>query len=379
MSEAGPPEPIVVIDDDYAIRLSCAKIIQKMALPVETFEDGASGLEGVARIKPGLVVVDLKMPGLSGLEVVSRVHALNAQIVIVVITGYATIDTAVEAMKSGAYDFLPKPFSPDELRLIVNRGLERRRFAIESQRAQVERELLKRRFITFVSHQLRTPLVAVHQTLDVLKQLEKTGDAAKFRDEWIDRCLKRTAELQKLIADWLTVARLEGGGLVKERTDVDLSRVLRAIIDQYRDIAAGEAVALEAQLPQSGLEVRGDRDCLSILFDNLVANAIKYNKRGGTVRVTGSTVDGEAFVEVADTGVGIPEKSLPFLFDEFFRIRDGGKKTEGSGLGLHIVRRIVSEMGGSIQVESRPGEGSKFRVRLPAARREQAQEAGSVQ
>jgi len=87
----------------------------------------------------------------------------------VVITGYATIDTAVEAMKSGAYDFLPKPFSPDELRMIINRGLDRRRLALESQRAEVDRALLKRRFVTFVSHQLRTPLVAIHQYLDVLK------------------------------------------------------------------------------------------------------------------------------------------------------------------------------------------------------------------
>jgi two-component system, sensor histidine kinase and response regulator len=349
-----------------------------MGLPVESFEDGASGLEGVARLKPGLVLVDLKMPGLSGLEVISRVHAMNAQIVIVVITGYATIDTAVEAMKSGAYDFLPKPFSPDELRLIVNRGLERRRFALESQRAEVERELLKRRFITFVSHQLRTPLVAVHQTLDVLRQLEKTGNAAEHRDEWIGRCLKRTEELQKLIADWLNLARLEGGGLIKERTDVDLNRVLSTIVEQYRDIAAADAITLEASLPEGGFHVRGDRDCISILFDNLVANAIKYNRHGGSVRIAGALAEGEARVEVADTGIGIPEKYLPFLFDEFFRVKDGGKKTEGSGLGLHMVRRIVTELGGNIEVESRPGEGSKFRVRLPATRPASAPESGGA-
>ena len=146
-----------------------------MGLRVETFEDGARGLEGVAELKPGLVVVDLKMPGISGMEVISRVHEIDPQIIIIVITGYATIDTAVEAMKSGAYDFLPKPFSPDELRLIVNRGLDRRRLALESQRGEVERALLKRRFVTFVSHQLQTPLVAIHQYLDVLNHLDRQG------------------------------------------------------------------------------------------------------------------------------------------------------------------------------------------------------------
>ena len=152
MSEAAAPEMVVVIDDDYAMRLSCGKILSKMGLRVETFEDGARGLEGVVQLKPGLVVVDLKMPGISGQEVISRVHEIDPQIIMVVITGYATIDTAVEAMKSGAYDFLPKPFAPDELRLIVNRGLDRRRLALESQRGEVERALLKRRFVTFVSH-----------------------------------------------------------------------------------------------------------------------------------------------------------------------------------------------------------------------------------
>ncbi len=368
MSEPGGPEHVVVIDDDYAMRLSCTKILAKMGLPVEAFEDGARGLEGVARLKPGLVVVDIKMPGLSGLEVVARVHALNAQIVIVVITGYATIDTAVEAMKSGAYDFLPKPFSPDELRLIVNRGLERRKLALESQRAEVERELLKRRFITFVSHQLKTPLVAIHQTLDVLLQLEKTGGAKIDREDWINRCLKRTDELQKLIADWLTVARVEGGSLIKERTAVDLRCVIGAILEQYRELAGKEAVTLEARFPEGELCASGDRDCLSILFDNLVTNAIKYNQRGGSVTVSCGAANGEVSVEVADTGLGIPEKYKPFLFDEFFRIKDGGKKTEGTGLGLHIVKRIVEELGGHIEVESQPGAGSTFRVRLPAWR-----------
>ena len=131
MTEPAVADMIVVIDDDYAMRLSCSKILSKMGLRVAAFDNGARGLEGVADLKPGVVVVDLKMPGISGLEVIARVHEIDPQIILVVITGYATIDTAVEAMKSGAYDFLPKPFSPDELRMIINRGLDRRRLAVE--------------------------------------------------------------------------------------------------------------------------------------------------------------------------------------------------------------------------------------------------------
>jgi signal transduction histidine kinase len=270
-------------------------------------------------------------------------------------------------MKCGAYDFLPKPFSPDELRLIVNRGLERRRLSLESQRCEIERALLKRRFVTFVSHQLRTPLVAVHQYLDVLKHLGDTAEVAAKREEWIDRCLKRTEELQSLIADWLTLARVEGGTLMKERIKVDLGQLIPGILKTYEEMAAGEGVALRAILPEEPLCVSGDWNCLTVVFDNLITNGIKYNRPGGNVTVSGRLSEGEVVVTVADTGVGIPEKYRPFLFDEFFRIKDdGAKKTTGSGLGLHISKRIVSEMGGNLDFESQPGAGSTFRVRVPA-------------
>ena len=243
MSEPAAPEMVVVIDDDYAMRLSCGKILTKMGLRVRDLRRRGPRTRRRRRAaKPDMVVVDLKMPGISGMEVISRVHEIDPQIVIVVITGYATIDTAVQAMKCGAYDFLPKPFSPDELRLIVNRGLERRRLALESQRHEIERAMLKRRFVTFVSHQLRTPLVAIHQYLDVLKHLDRHGDTAARRQEWIGRCLTRIEELQNLIADWLTLAQVEGGTLSKERIKVDLSQIIPDILKTYQQTAAAENV-----------------------------------------------------------------------------------------------------------------------------------------
>lgn len=367
MSGFGAPERVIVIDDDYAMRLSCGKILAKMGLPAETFEDGARGLAAVAAAKPAMLIVDLKMPGISGMEVISRVHEIDPQIIIVVITGYATIDTAVQAMKCGAYDFLPKPFSPDDLRLIVNRGLERRRLAMEAQRSEIEQTILKRRFVTFVSHQLRTPLVAIHQYLDVLRHLDETADNPARRQEWLDRCLTRIEELQNLIADWLTLARVEGGALFKETVKVDLNRTISDILRTYEAAAAAESVSLAAHLPENCLLVWGDRNCLSVLFDNLIANAIKYNKPGGMVTVTGSESPGEVVVSVADSGIGIPEKYRPFLFSEFFRVKDeGGRRTAGTGLGLHICKKIVTEMGGTIHVDSQAGVGTTFCVRLPA-------------
>lgn len=369
-------ETIVVIDDDYAMRLSCRKILEKSGFKVETFEDGVQGLEGVARLKPGLVVVDLKMPGMSGLEVIGRVHAIDPDIILVVITGYATIDTAVEAMKSGAYDFLPKPFSPEELRLIVNRGFERRRLVLEGRQYEMERALLKRRFVTFVSHQLQTPLVAVHQYLDVLKHLGDHPDVSAKREEWIDRCLQRIEAMQVMVKEWLELSAAESESLVRSRERVDLKEVIGDVFAANRHHAEAEQVSLECDLPEDGCAVAGDRHCVATLFDNLITNAIKYNRPGGKVTVAVGLSDGEVTVSVADTGIGIPEKYIPFLFDEFFRVKgDAARKTSGSGLGLAICRKIVLEMGGHISVESKVNAGSVFRVSLPAWRQKESNAA----
>lgn len=357
-------ETIVVIDDDYAMRLSCERILSKTGFAVHAFEDGARGLAAVAELRPALVLVDLKMPGLSGMEVIPRIREIDPTAVIVVITGYATIGTAVDAMKVGAYDFLPKPFSPDELRLIVRRGLERRHLELGSRQCEIERELMKRRFVSFVSHQLKTPLVAVHQYLEVLERLGDTPEAAAKGREWIRRCLTRTDEMCQLIDDWLTLSRIEGGTLGRQRADVDVHDTLAHLVEGYEAIAAGRGVtlALDATPP---LPVHADPTCLTVLFDNLIGNAVKYNRESGTVDVTATVDGGEIVVTVRDSGVGIPADALPLLFEEFYRVPRGGSAVPGTGLGLPIARRIALELGGTIAVESVEGVGSTFHVRLP--------------
>lgn len=367
--EAGAQETIVVIDDDYAIRLSCRQTLSKTGYRVETFEDGAQGLEGVARLRPDLVVIDLKMPGISGMEVIPRVREIDPHVVVVVITGYATIGTAVDAMKAGAYDFLPKPFKPDELRLIVKRGLERRRLLKETQHAEVERELLKRRFVTFVSHQLKSPLAAIHQYLDVMRSLSDSEEDHRKRSVWLERCLCRSQEMQRLIEDWLTLSAAEVGKLSRQRVKVDLRRTVDTILETYDGMASEKEVTLSSDFPDEPCAVWGDPNCLGVLFDNLIVNAIQYNRKGGAVTVTAEMTEGEIAVAVRDTGVGVPEEYRSMVFDEFFRVKDDRKKgVGGTGLGLPICRRIVAELGGIIEVESEVDRGSTFRVRLPVLR-----------
>ena len=355
-----------MIDDDPVMRLSCFKILDKEDYVVETYEDGEQGLKRIDEQKPDLLVVDLKMPKIGGMEVIARVHEIDPEICIVVITGYATIGTAVEAMKAGAYDFLPKPFTPDELRLIVKRGMERTELTQQSKRLKQEKETLERRFLTFVSHQLQSPLVAVQQFLDVLKHLGDSPNKQALQNEWIDRSLVRIKELIAMVRDWLTISKIESGQFVDCIATVDLHPVITELLQTYSQQARENRITLSSSLPDDLSPVEAHEECLKMLFSNLIVNAIKYNKKNGTVKVTARNEGTNVVVAVADTGIGIPEDKIDMIFEEFYRVKgDATKNISGTGLGLPICKKIVAELGGKIQVDSKVNNGTTFHVYLP--------------
>jgi len=357
---------IIVIDDDPVMRLSCFKILDKVGYQIETYEDGLLGLQRIQEKKPDLLVVDLKMPKIGGMEVISRVHKIDPDICIVVITGYATIGTAVEAMKTGAYDFLPKPFTPDELRLIVNRGIERNELTKRSKQLKEEKENLQRRFITFVSHQLQSPLVAVQQYLDVLNHLDNTPQKYEIQQEWINRSLSRLKELQAIVHDWLTISKIESGSFAECTGSISLKPLIDDIFATYKMIADEKNINLVLEIPENFCQVTASDKCLKMLLANLIHNAIKYNKKNGVVKVTISEEKNKILVDITDSGIGIPQDKLEIIFEDFYRVKnDSTINISGTGLGLPICRKIVSELGGEIEVQSAINQGTTFRVLLP--------------
>jgi len=373
-AESAKENTIIIIDDDETMRLACEKILTKSGYAIETFPDGFSGIERIKEFRPGLIVVDLKMPGISGIEVIEQVREFDPDIVIVVITGYATVGSAVEAMKAGAYDFLPKPFTPDELRLIIRRAMERRRLTMVSVRLQREKELLERRFITMVSHQLQTPLAAVQQYLDVLLHLMDEGQPTEHYREWLEKSRGRVVELLSIIQDWLTLSKVEHGALASGREAVAVVPIIERLRETFQERAADRRVDVELRLAENLPPVAGDEECLSMVFSNLLVNAIKYNKDGGRVVISGREERGRVIVDFTDTGIGIAEENVPKLFTDFFRVRDATTSgIKGTGLGLSIGKRIVEELSGNISVKSTLGEGSTFTVTLPVFKPEEHQ------
>ncbi len=357
---------ILVIDDEEAMRDSCSLILTRDGYRAETAASGEAGLEKIQKLNPDVALIDLKMPGLSGFEVLEKIKTAAPQLIPIVITGYATVESAVEAMKKGAYDFLPKPFTPEELRIIVSRALERRRLAEEAETLRREKKMMEDNFITMVTHQLRSPLVAVQQYFEVILA-GLAGKVDKTQEEMILRARERLDSLLRLINDWLDLARIDQGKIVANLKPVALDQIIKKQLEFLQPLAKEYEVNLELVPLDKPLFVHGDEQMLDQVFSNLITNAIKYNKPGGSVTVSLETENSSVLATVKDTGIGIAREHLPFIFDQFYRVsRREDQKTKGTGLGLSIAKKIVEAHGGSIEVESELGQGSTFVVRLPA-------------
>jgi two-component system sensor histidine kinase/response regulator len=359
-------EPLIlIIDDEETMRDSCSQILRKGSYRVESFPDGASGLRGIRDLRPDAVLVDLKMPGISGFEVLEDIQRFDPLIMAIVITGYATIDSAVDAMKKGAYDFLPKPFTPEELRMILSRALSHRRLALEAEALRREKRQLEDNVITMVSHQLRSPLVAIQQYFEVLLA-EIEGRIDEKPKDMIRRARARLTVLLNLINDWLDLARIDEARLVGKLKPVDAGALLAKLVAFMAPLAKDHdsLECREADVPS--LRVLGDEESLDQVFTNLLTNAIVYNRPRGRVEVTLREEADFGVIDVRDTGIGIAQEDIPLLFDQFYRVsRSEGKTAKGSGLGLSIAKKIVEAHHGRIEVASTPGIGSTFTIRLP--------------
>ncbi len=355
---------ILIIDDEESILDGCRQALEKSGYTVITTSNGPDGIRLSRAEKPNLAFVDLKMPSCSGMDIIELLSKEMPDIVLIVITGYASIVSAVEAMKKGAYDYLPKPFTPDQIRAVTKRALEHRFLKIEADRLREEKERMERSFITFVSHEMRSPLVTIMQYFETLKVIYENSLEQNAKDI-IDRCEKRLQGLHDLVEHWLDLARIEDGSFSEAKTPIVLTEILEKAIEELTPLCQRREITLEAIINESSAKTMGDQESLMRVFTNVIGNATKYTPPGGKITVTMTHDDYYVYVNIADTGLGIPADKLPFIFEPFFRVKGKEERQKGSGLGLTFVKKIMDAHNGNIDVTSQEGVGTSFLLKFP--------------
>lgn len=359
-----PKHNILVIDDEEVVLDACTAVLDGGDCRVATANNGEEGLKRLEESPPDLIFLDLKMPGLSGLEVLERIRAKHTLMVVIVITGYATVSSAVEAMKRGAFDFLPKPFTPEELRLIAKRGLEHSRLVQQTVALRQEKEMLRENFAAIVSHELKSPLGALQQNLYALIG-ELEDKLSEEQQQRFTRLQIRLDDLLKLIHSWLRVFTVDINKLKETFKPAGVGEIVAKAVESIQPHATRKAIEIETAVGDRLPQINGDEGSLTEVVTNLLGNAVKYSFPNSKIQVQAKAQDSEVAVSVTDTGVGIAKEDLPHLFQDFSRGQAQPEGVSGCGLGLAISRRIVEVHGGSISVESKPGKGSTFTIHLP--------------
>lgn len=367
----------LVVDDELGIRLSISRILERLAISIPEHDAEVSfdvaqaetGEEALAMIKdspPEILLLDNKLPGISGIEVLEEIAPLNLNMHTVIITAYASIETAVRATKRGAYDLLPKPFTPAEFKATIEKVTRHLFISRRARELAAEKRKVRFQFISVLAHELKAPINAIEGYLRIVKD-KSAGDKPEVYDDLLERCMTRTEYMRKMITDLLDLTRIESGERARNVEDCDVVAAARTAMDTVRPEAEERGIGLELRADEP-VTMRADKTELDIVFNNLLSNAVKYNRDNGKV-VVGVGTDGDTVtIGVSDTGIGMTEDECNRIFNDFVRIKN--EKTTrilGSGLGLSTVKKITLLYDGHASVSSEPGKGSTFTITLKKA------------
>jgi len=368
---------ILAVDDEEGMRLGMQRILSNFVVELPEYEESisfhvdaaASGEEAVQQLEKAeydLLLLDHKMPGMTGLDVLAWINENpREELKTIMVTAYASLETAVEAMKRGAFDFLAKPFTPEELRNNIRKAATQIIVQYQARKLAEEKKRVRFEFISVLAHELKAPLGAIEGYLQILRD-GTAGDDPATTERMLDRSMVRLQGMRKLIYDLLDMTRIESGTKPREFNDVSLKEIAENAIETMMPDARSREIVVDLRA-DGPVEMRGDASELEIIFNNLVSNAVKYNRDKGRVEVVISRNGDTVTVSVTDTGIGMSEDEAARLFKEFTRIKNAKTRNiMGTGLGLSTVRKLSVLYGGGVEVTSTPDVGTTFTVTLKA-------------
>ncbi|MFB3852704.1 MAG: response regulator [Vicinamibacterales bacterium] len=353
------PPRLLIIDDEEIVIASCHRALRKSGYEIDSARSGEEGLQKAAARKYDVIVTDLKMPGIDGIEVLRRLKAADRDQVVVVFTGYANVSTARESLKLGAFDYVPKPFTAQELRDVVANALKRAEDGSSASMLDL---------MAIVAHEFKSPVAVVHTTAETMYR-GYFGNLTPEQQRSLETVLRNCQYLEDILRSYIDLTRMELDQLEFTPQAIDLaSDVIDPVVstpEYQQNLKRMRLVTCYEQVPK----VKGDANLLKIVVNNLVNNAIKYGTPGTDIRVEVARKDGRVRLSVHNEGPGIsPEDVAERLFKRFGRLKQKGTEgVKGSGLGLYICKKIVDKHGGTIGVTSEPGKFARFDVTLDCA------------
>lgn len=369
---------ILIVDDVKDNLLALKALLKRDDVTISQAQSGGEALELMMKHDFCLALLDVQMPIMNGFELAELMRGTNKtkNIPIIFVTAAGNDEKYVfRGYESGAVDFLRKPLDPNAVKSKVNVFLELhqqknelKKQVEELKKTKKELEIavgVREEFMSIAGHELKTPLTTLKLQTDLRIRSLKAGEDASFTTEKLvqifDSYSKQIDTLTRLIDDMLDISRISSGKLSMRMESFDLCALIHEVVERNLELFKAANIQTKISSPES-INGKWDKFRLEQVLTNLLTNAIRYGA-GKPVEISVSTDHDCAFIVIQDNGIGIAEEDLKRIFQRFERV--AGPEGGGLGLGLYIVTQIIEAHKGTIKVESRPGEGSKFTIELP--------------
>ena len=373
---AGHPR-VLIVDDEWTSREGLAKLLGTEGFVIACADDGLTALDEAARFDPDIVLTDLNMPGLDGIDLCARLREVDATLPVVLMTVHDEAPSILRGLRAGIDDFLTKPLDIELVLLSLRRALDKRAMVLEEKRLRAHNQQLFEEsqatlarydeVLSVVSHDLKNPLSVISLCAQrLVRECPELGSEARKAAETIVRSVGRS---HRLVDNLLAQARLRQSSVVLDCREHAVGDLLGDVSD-LRPLALQRDLVLDVEPAQTQRKLFCDRHKMSQVLSNLVGNAIKFSPPGATVTVWAEDGDDNVRFGVRDRGAGIAPDALPHLFERYWQ--SPGPALPGLGLGLYIAKGIVEAHGGAISVVASEGVGSTFLVTLPATPTRQA-------
>ena len=371
---------ILIVDDERVVRHVCQLSLEQDNYAISAAENGIKAME-MLRSDPEISIVlsDLKMPGMTGLELLNAVKRDFPHVEVIIMTGFATIENAIEAMKLGAYDFLLKPLKAEQIRLVINKcrekiSLNRENLALRRANEKLrELQIAKDKFIAITSHELRTPVSHLKGYLSILNSDDFSMLSPAEKSDCMSVINSAVLDLEQAVTDMVDLLALEHGALALKREDLNIKELLQQIAQEFRLAVQERRQTMTSHFNAEACTIYADRLQVKVMVSELIQNAVKFTPDQGRIDLS-LHVDGDfCVIAVRDTGVGISQKDLGKIFEKFYEVQNSDHHSSsktgfmggGLGLGLSLARAIADAHDGGIKVSSEPGKGSTFQIYLP--------------